>query len=368
MNVKKKMRWSGLAVVVLANTSWGQLTVVNQFDTISAVGLGYDHTAGDVWMYPNGGNFLQQYSAAGVLLGTVPRPGESANDADIEFTVGVLTLGSTILPDATLLFINGEDDFADIYAVDKATGAVLATMETDFGVSHVVGGAHHPSRGTIFLLQDNVPAGTVNDNQVAEIDPVTGAVLQTWYTTTSAPTFTIDYADIEVAGNGNLVIVSADESSVGEFTPEGVFVTLRALPAGVSNLSGIGVDEASCQWWVIETNGQVARLGGLSGDPVCSPSTSGEFTRGDANSDGALNIADAVYVLGALFVTGSPALSCADSGDANDDGFFNIADAVFALNWLFVPTSPAPPSPGPTSCGPDPTSDALDCAWFAACP
>ncbi|MFN0134345.1 MAG: GC-type dockerin domain-anchored protein [Phycisphaerales bacterium] len=246
-----------------------QLTVVTQFGTTSAVGLGFDHSAGTVWMYPSFGATLNRYSATGTLLGSVPRPGESANDADVEVTDGPLTLAGVPLPDATLLFINGETGVAEVYAIDKATGSVLATLVTNFGASHVVGGSHHPQRGTLFLVQDAVPSGTVNDNLVAEINPATGAVVQSWYTTMALPGFTIDFGDIEVAGNGNILLVSSDETSVGEFTPTGTFVALRALPAGVSSLAGIGVDRASCEWWVIENGGQVARLGGLTGSAVC---------------------------------------------------------------------------------------------------
>ncbi|MFN0058712.1 MAG: dockerin type I repeat-containing protein [Planctomycetota bacterium] len=91
-----------------------------------------------------------------------------------------------------------------------------------------------------------------------------------------------------------------------------------------------------------------------------------DFTRGDANADGAFNIADAVFVLGSLFVPGSPSPSCADAGDANDDGLFNIADAIYALSALFtMGAPPAAPYPG---CGPEATADTLDCAAFAACP
>lgn len=245
------------------------LTVLNQFSTSGSVGLGFDHSTGDVWTYPDSAAVLRHYSPAGVLLGTVPRPGEAANDADVEVTVGALTLAGVALPDATLLFINGETNAAEVYAIDKVTGAVLATLNTSFGVSHVVGGAHHPQRGTLFLVQDAVPSGTVNDNVVAEIDAATGAVIQSWYTTTGAPGFTINFADIEVAANGNILVVSSDESSVAEFTPTGSLVTLRTLPAGVSSLAGIGVNPSTCEWWVIETGGQVTRMGGLTGDGVC---------------------------------------------------------------------------------------------------
>jgi len=106
----------------------------------------------------------------------------------------------------------------------------------------------------------------------------------------------------------------------------------------------------------------VAALGGGAGQP--------EFKRGDTNNDGGLNIADAVYVLGALFPPpgGSPnVLACRDTGDGNDDGGINIADAVAILASLFG--SPAVPLPAPgASCGVDPTSDALDCLGYSHCP
>ena len=64
------------------------------------------------------------------------------------------------------------------------------------------------------------------------------------------------------ASTGNLLLVSSAESSIGEFTPDGAFVATHALPAGVSSLSGIGLDEGSGEVWVAGTGGLVWRLGG----------------------------------------------------------------------------------------------------------
>lgn len=91
-----------------------------------------------------------------------------------------------------------------------------------------------------------------------------------------------------------------------------------------------------------------------------------DFSRGDTNDDLLVNIADTVYLLNALFIPGSPTLTCDDSGDVNDDGGKNIADAVWLLNWLFLPGSPLPMAP--VSCGLDPTPDPLDCAINTSCP
>jgi len=92
------------------------------------------------------------------------------------------------------------------------------------------------------------------------------------------------------------------------------------------------------------------------------------FRRGDANADGANNIADAVTMLSALFPSGPPpTIPCADAGDANDDGSFNIGDPIALLGSLFG--SPTVPLPPPNVCGSDPTSaDGVDCLSYPPCP
>ena len=55
---------------------------------------------------------------------------------------------------------------------------------------------------------------------------------------------------------------------------------------------------------------------------------------------------------------GALAPSCMDAADANDDGKVDLSDAVFGFGYLFLGKEP-PPSPGPSSCGPDPTQDGL---------
>lgn len=89
------------------------------------------------------------------------------------------------------------------------------------------------------------------------------------------------------------------------------------------------------------------------------------FRRGDTNADGAVNLTDAIFTLGALFL-GEAAPSCADAADADDSGSINVTDAVFVLNYLFG-IGAAPNEPFGT-CGVDPTVDPLDCAAFAPCP
>jgi hypothetical protein len=81
------------------------------------------------------------------------------------------------------------------------------------------------------------------------------------------------------------------------------------------------------------------------------------FRRGDANRDGGINIADAVYILQNLFASG-PDILCDDAADSNDDEGVNIADAVYILQNLFA-GGPAVPPPHP-ECGPDTTGSGVD--------
>lgn len=64
---------------------------------------------------------------------------------------------------------------------------------------------------------------------------------------------------------------------------------------------------------------------------------------GDANGDGAVNVADAVYLIGYIFKSG-PAPSPLEAGDTNCDGAVNIADAVYLITYIFK-SGPPPCSP-----------------------
>lgn len=74
----------------------------------------------------------------------------------------------------------------------------------------------------------------------------------------------------------------------------------------------------------------------------------GNFVCGDANGDGGVNIADAVFLVNNVFKDGpSPDPLCA--GDSNGDDTVNIADAVYLINLIFrdgdPPVEPCCPEP-----------------------
>ena len=95
-------------------------------------------------------------------------------------------------------------------------------------------------------------------------------------------------------------------------------------------------------------------VGGLA------PAQASVFRRGDANTDGDVNLSDGIRILDFLFL-GDWDLPCSDAGDADDDGVVNLGDSVHLFAFLFR-GGRAPPAPGPLACGVDPTQDSLDCA------
>jgi PKD repeat protein len=80
------------------------------------------------------------------------------------------------------------------------------------------------------------------------------------------------------------------------------------------------------------------------------------FLRGDGNTDGTVDISDAISVLMFLY-TGGIAPPCHDAMDANDDGSVDISDPISIMVFLFNggarPNSPFP------DAGLDPTPDGL---------
>jgi hypothetical protein len=60
-----------------------------------------------------------------------------------------------------------------------------------------------------------------------------------------------------------------------------------------------------------------------------------DYTCGDANSDGNVNVSDAVYIINYVFVGGNPPFPLA-AGDPNGDRSCNVSDAVFIINYIFI--------------------------------
>ena len=88
------------------------------------------------------------------------------------------------------------------------------------------------------------------------------------------------------------------------------------------------------------------------------------YQRGDVNNDGAFDLGDGVYLLGALFpgVESPLPISCQDAADANNDGTLDIGDVIALLEAVFG--GPALPAPF-LACE---SLVALGCESYDACP
>ncbi|MGE3167138.1 MAG: dockerin type I repeat-containing protein, partial [Planctomycetota bacterium] len=148
-----------------------------------------------------------------------------------------------------------------------------------------------------------------------------------------------------------------DTSYFYQTTSQGVFsrttVTLARNASGRINHISVGNRHID---FTLSAEGRVIAFTESFGTP---------FVRGDCNGSGGVDIADAVFLLAALF-SGGATPSCDDACDTGDDGTVDIADAVSLLGALFGGAAP-PPAPHPT-CGLDPTADSLGCGAFAGCP
>lgn len=156
---------------------------------------------------------------------------------------------------------------------------------------------------------------------------------------------------LSLAGSGQ--VVPASPSSVLAIVEYQIDAALPlGLTTDVTPVSGVGFPPTDNL--LVDPSGVALQPLLIAGELTAAGVS---FIRGDRNGDGAIDIADAVGILGFLF-SGETA-SCLDALDSNDDGGVNIADAVYLLDFLFTGGSP-PPAPHPNA-GADPTADTLDC-------
>lgn len=85
------------------------------------------------------------------------------------------------------------------------------------------------------------------------------------------------------------------------------------------------------------------------------------FVRGDANSSGAVDVADPIYSLNYLFQSGDAI--CLDAMDANGDQALDLADVLYLLGYINGAGAP-PPAPF-SACGAAPGG--LGCNAFPSC-
>ncbi|MGH9362173.1 MAG: hypothetical protein ACRD2T_09665, partial [Thermoanaerobaculia bacterium] len=86
-----------------------------------------------------------------------------------------------------------------------------------------------------------------------------------------------------------------------------------------------------------------------------------DFIRGDANGDGVISVADAVFTVN-YNSRGGPFPECEKAADFDDSGWASLGDVVQLMNFVILSEgAPAPPYP---ERGPDPTEDTLPCDGY----
>ena len=148
------------------------------------------------------------------------------------------------------------------------------------------------------------------------------------------------YSSLLLTVNGIDQVVAADATSALVSLPANLLATVSLTATSVC---GDVLPEQTCEL-------------------TCIPPDT--FKRGDANADGALDIADVMFSLEAIF--GGGASSCQDAQDTNDDGMLDISDPLLLLIYLYNGGT-QPPAPG-LVCGDDPTTDDLECPGSPGCP
>ena len=192
-------------------------------------------------------------------------------------------------------------------------------------------------------------------------------------------TFRIDLTATDAKGNSAAAVrrVALDYHPLRiETDPAGLRVTVDGVslagPAEYQAVQGARLDVSAPSpqagdggSWVFDSfsdggaaTHEVTFVAGLVLRATFVPDPAQSFIRGDANGDGAVDLADGVFTLVALF-QGGPAWPCPDAADANDDRRTDIADAIATFAALFLDGRALPPPTG--APGPDPTPDALGC-------
>jgi hypothetical protein len=252
-------------------------------------------------------------------------------------------------------------DVTASYAPSTGTGSFSATLNISEDSAAV--GYPNDTQGFSF--------GIANDPGMVSATTWTSSAVLEGLNSSSGP----DFIDINFYSDGVTVgcVYSFANTAILEFTSDTPMgsIDYDTVPSGLignstgatTSLSWSGSLGSPAVVNIVVVDGQAMIAALNNGTVTLTPSTGG-FIRGDINDDSLINIADAVSMLAGLFTGG--AINCDDAADCNDDGSVNIADAVYELANLFS-GGPAMPAPTAPTCGPDPTSDSLDCAIYTSC-
>ncbi len=261
-----------------------------------------------------------------------------ANDLDVDGDPLAVISVSAPLHGTASLIIGGGGTVTGVQYVPNAnfsgTDAFTYTVEDPSGASDF-------AIVTLQILPVNDPPVAQNDFLVLDQDTSATAAVLANDTDVDGNPLTIS-AILAGALNGSAVVNAGGTIT---YTPIAGFFGIDHVVYQVSDGNG-GTDSASLDIAILQ---------------VITPSSA--FIRGDANTDGSLNVADPIQTLVVLFQSATPI--CLVSHDANDDDGVDVGDIIFSLNYIF--SSGQQPGAPFLFCGEDPTTGTLACESFGLC-
>lgn len=253
-----------IAATLAASTCFG-VTLVNTFNPARGAlnGIAFDPVSGNLFIHPSFDASIREYTPGGQFVDTILHPGLSTNDSDYDFTSVATIINGVSVPANTLLVTNGERDPQMLFAINKDTGAVLATLQLQEHIGQLTGGSYDPIRNELVAMDwsnDVIIRFNINDGTQVDNFSV-------------GPDWDAYYSDVAVEPGGFLVLVSSSQNTIRILNPNGNFITDVDVGAlGISGMSGIALDPNSHMAYISSTNGNVYQIDGL-GEAVPEPTT-----------------------------------------------------------------------------------------------
>jgi len=325
----------------------------------SLVAVGVEPGSGNIFVYPEFGASIVEFTPDGTQVGTITRPGANSNDFDIDFALNAMTIGGAAVPVNSLLAFNGDDSTETLYAIDPDTGASISSVGLD-SIS-LVGGAHVAGTNNVVTVQF-----TGNDTIIAH--EANGGTTVGSFLPGPQP-FDIFYGDVDAAAsNGNLFLASDSQPILRELTSTGLCVRDVDVSAlGISAMSGLAIDDSTGFVWISTRNGAVHLVDtapetqpDVDGDGITNDADNcieranpaqldsdgdgfGNACDGDLNNDCMVNTTD-LGLLKSAFFSSPGAGNWNPDADLNGDGQVNAIDLGTLRLLFFV-------APGPTGEG-----------------
>ena len=280
------IKMTACALAAAGSLAAGAATLVTSFNPFgsSLVAIAVDSSSGNVFVLPEFGAEIHEFTADGTLVNSIPRPGNNSNDFDLDVSLGPMTIGGVAIPADTLLAFNND---------------VVTVQFT----------------GDDTIIRHNADDGVAN-----------GAFLP------GPQPFDIFYGDVDAAATTrNLFLASSSQQVLRELTETGLCVRdVVVSDLNISGMSGVAVDDATGLVWLSTTGGDVHLV---DTTPPQEPDTDGDGITNDA--DNCIDRANADQ-------TDSDGDGFGDACDADlsNDCVVNATDlGLFRLQFFTTPAS-----------------------------